>query len=79
MPLAVQTELENSVWKMMQEQGRDLYCNRCSVILQGFLKKCGCGGKWEIKEQPLNWLPYISREDSSWEYCNKIFEFMGVK
>ena len=45
-PIDAKKELENSVWKMMQEQGRDLYCNRCNKIMDGYLKKCGCGGKW---------------------------------
>ena len=55
--------MENSVWKMMQEQGRDLYCNRCKNIMQGFLKKCSCGGRWELGEKPLEWLTYMPRED----------------
>ena len=64
---------------MMQEQGRDLYCNRCNRIMDGFLKKCSCGGQWELKDHPLNWVPYANREDEAWGYVNKVFEFMGVE
>lgn len=63
---------------MMQEQGRDLYCSRCNRIMDGFLKKCSCGGRWELREFPLKWVPYVSRDDPGWEYVNKVFEFMGV-
>jgi hypothetical protein len=47
--------------------------------MQGYLKKCRCGGNWEIGEKTLDWLPYMPRDDSTWEYCNRVFEFIGIK
>jgi hypothetical protein len=41
--------------------------------MQGFLRKCGCGGTWDLGEKPLEWLPYMGREDSVWKYCNDVF------
>jgi hypothetical protein len=71
-------ELEHTVWKMMQEQGRDTYCDRCNRIKKGYLKKCTCGGKYIFKEFPLNWVPYTPRNENDWKFVNDAFEFMGI-
>ncbi len=62
----------------MQEEGRDIYCNTCKRIKKGYLKKCGCGGKWTYREFPLNWVPYATRKQQEWGYVNQVFEFMGL-
>ena len=77
-PLDCTKELERTVWKMMQEQGRALYCDRCNRIKQDYLRKCGCGGKWTLKEFPLKWIPFTQRVDESWKFVNEVFEFMGM-
>jgi hypothetical protein len=66
-------DLEHNVWKMMQEQGRDTYCDRCHRLKRGYLKKCNCGGKWIFKEQPLSWVSYTKREEKDWEFVNQVF------
>jgi hypothetical protein len=48
---------------MMQEEGRDLYCSGCKNIMQGYLKRCSCGGVWRMGERTLEWLPYMARDD----------------
>lgn len=71
-------ELERTVWKMMQEQGRDIYCSICNRIKQDYLRKCGCGGKWVLKEFPMAWVPFTQRTGEEWSFVNEVFEFMGI-
>ena len=66
------------MWKLMQEQGRDLYCDRCNRIKQDWLRRCGCGGKWCLREFPLKWVGYTRRKEGEWEFVNRVFEFMGL-
>lgn len=51
---------------MMQEQGRDLYCDRCNRVRQDYLRKCECGGKWSVKELPLRWVGFVKRKEGCW-------------
>jgi hypothetical protein len=64
---------------MMQEQGRDLYCNTCNRAKSDYLRKCGCGGKWILKEFPLKWVPFMQRKGKEWNFVNEVFEFMGIE
>jgi hypothetical protein len=47
--------------------------------MQGYLKKCSCGGQWKTGENTLHWLPYMPRDDEAWDYCNRVFDFIGLK
>ena len=58
---------------MMQEQGRDLYCNTCNRAKSDYLRKGGCGGKWVLKEFPLKWVPFMQRKGEEWNFVNEVF------
>jgi hypothetical protein len=69
-PLECVEELEHTVWKMMQEQGRDTYCDRCNRIKKGYLKKCTCGGKYIFKEFPAELgTVYAQGMKNDWKIC----------
>jgi hypothetical protein len=50
----------------------------CNRIKQDYLRKCGCGGKWVLREFPLNWVKFTQKKGEEWKFVNEVFQFMGV-